>query len=84
MEVWEHTEAQMSSPGTKHTRSKNVFAVTPIALTLVPLSIKLFEIPAHFLTGSPRTLHSTLHIFSGQQFTNTISNKIEYEFSRTS
>ena len=44
------------SPGTKYNRSKIVFAVTSIALTLVPLGTKLLEIPAQFLIGSPGTL----------------------------
>jgi len=41
--------AILRSPGTKYQRSKNVFASTPIALTLVPLGTKLLEISAQFL-----------------------------------
>jgi len=37
------------SPGTKYKRSKNVFAVTFIALTLVPHGTKLLKILAQFL-----------------------------------
>jgi len=48
--------AILRSPGTKYTRSKNVFAFTSIALTLVPLGTKLLEISAQFLIGSPCTL----------------------------
>jgi len=47
------------SPGTKYKRSKNVFAVTSIALTLVPLGTKLLDISAQFLIGSPGTLLSS-------------------------
>ena len=47
--------AILRSPGTKYQRSKNVFASTPIALTLVPLGTKLLEISAQFLpVPSPR------------------------------
>jgi len=48
--------AILRSPGTKYKRSKNVFAFTSIALTLVPLGIKLLEISAQFLIWSPGTL----------------------------
>jgi hypothetical protein len=44
------------SPGTKYKRSKIAFAVTSIALSLVPLGTKLLELPAQFLIGSPGTL----------------------------
>jgi len=39
-----------------HKRSKNTFRVTSIALTLVPLGTRLFELLAQFLIGSPGTL----------------------------
>ena len=47
------------SPGTKYKRSKNIFAVTSIAHTLVPLIPKLLVISAQFLIGSTGTLVRT-------------------------
>ena len=44
------------SPGTKYKRSKNVFAITFIALTLVHLCTELLQLPAQSLIGSPGTL----------------------------
>ena len=61
--------AILRSPGTKYKRSKNAFASTFIALTLVTLGTKLFEISAQFLIGSPGTLltraytHIHIHTF---------------------
>jgi len=46
------------SPGTKYKPSKNVFAVTSIALSLAPFGTKLLELPAQSPIGSPGTLHS--------------------------
>ena len=37
--------ANWRSPGTKYKRSKNEFAITPIASILVPLGTKLLELP---------------------------------------
>jgi len=50
----------LRSPETKNKRSKNAFAFTSIALTLVPLGTKLLEISAQFLIGSPGTLGERL------------------------
>jgi len=43
-------------PGTKYKRSKNVFVVTSIALTVVRPCTELLQLPAQFLVGSPGTL----------------------------
>ena len=53
--------ANWRSPGTKYKRSKNAFAVTSIALTLVPLGTKLLELPVQSLIGSPGTLVHVAH-----------------------
>jgi len=50
--VWEHTESWLkaqieTSPRTNYKRSKNVFAVITIALTLVHLGTELLQLPAH-------------------------------------
>jgi len=44
------------SPGTKYKRSKNVFAVTSIARTVVCPCTELSQLPAYSLIGSPGTL----------------------------
>jgi len=44
------------SPGTKYKRSRNVFAVTPIAISLGHFRQRLLDLPAQSLTGSPSTL----------------------------
>jgi len=51
--------AILRSPGTKYKRSKNAFAFTSVALTLVSLGTKLLETSAHFLIGSPGTRSGT-------------------------
>jgi len=48
--------ANWRSPETKYKRSRIVFAVTSIALTLVSLGAKLLELPAQSVVGSPVTL----------------------------
>jgi len=44
------------SPGTKYKRSKNVFSVTSIALSLGHIWARLLELPTQSLIGSPSTL----------------------------
>ena len=44
------------SPGTKYKRSKNVFAIACIVLTVVRLCSELLQLPMQSLTGSPVTL----------------------------
>ena len=64
--------AILRSPGTKYKRSKNAFASTFVALTLVPLGTKLLEISAQVLIGSPGTLltraytHTHIHTYVDQ------------------
>jgi len=48
--------AMVRSPETKYTRSKFIFSVATITLTVAPLCTKLLEISAQFLIGSPGTL----------------------------
>jgi len=48
--------ANWRSPETKYKRAKNAFAVTSIALTMVPFGTKLLELPMQSLIGSPGTL----------------------------
>jgi len=55
--------AILRSPGTKYKHSKNVFAFTSIALTLVTLGTQLLKISAQFFIGSPDT--SLVHRASG-------------------
>ena len=56
----------LRSPETKSKRSKNAFAFTSIALTLVPLGTELLEISAQFLIGSPGTLGERLETEDGR------------------
>ena len=58
-------DSKVLSPETKYKRSKNVFAITSIALTLVPPGTKLLEIPAQFLIGSPGTLSGPIDVGAG-------------------
>jgi len=55
--------AILRSCGTKYKRSKNGFVVTFIALTLVPLGIRLLKISAQFLLESPGTLPAPSFLF---------------------
>jgi len=66
---WEHTgtdiwlKAQIgASPRTKYKLSKNVFAVTSIALSLGHLGPRLLELLAQSLIGSPGTLGPPHHL----------------------
>jgi len=59
--VWEDTDSWLKAPvgassRTKYKRSKNVFAVTSIALTLQRLGTPLLQLPAQSLIGSLGTL----------------------------
>ena len=45
---------------TKYKRSKIVFAVTCIVLTLAPLGNKLLKLPVQSLIGSPGTLSHSI------------------------
>ena len=53
--------ANWRSPGTTYKRSKNAFAVTSIALTLVLLGTKLLELPVQSLIGSLGTFVHVAH-----------------------
>jgi len=48
--------ANWRNPRAKYKRSKNVFAVTSVALTVVHLCTELLQLPAQSLIGSPGTL----------------------------
>jgi len=49
------------SPETKYKRSKNAFAVTYTALTVVRICSDLLQLPAQSLIGSPGTLIEILN-----------------------
>ena len=67
----------MPSTGTKYKRSKIVFAVTSIALTLSPLGTELLENPAQFI-GSPDTLPSARRNSQKKQdLYNSLAQKID-------
>ena len=53
-----YIEANLRNPRSKYKRSKNVFAVTSIALSLSHLAPRLLQLLAQSVTGSLGTLNS--------------------------
>ena len=60
--VWEHTDSLAQSPNRAspetNTNTKRILFFTSVALTFITLGIKLLQLPAQLLKGSPGTLGS--------------------------
>ena len=63
MGVWEHTDSLTQSPNRAsleiNTNTERILLVTSIALSLASLGIKMLQLPAQLLIGSPGTLDPT-------------------------